>query len=50
MCRRSVGRLWNNSGGHPLGLQELKKTGLAKLSRSDPDSRFLKQDGHFTLG
>jgi transposase len=36
--------------GIPRRLQALKKTGLAKLSRTDPDSRFLKEGRHFTLG
>jgi hypothetical protein len=34
----------------PRRLQALKKTGLAKLSRTDPDSRFLKEGRGFTLG
>jgi transposase len=36
--------------GIPRRLQALKKTGLAKLSRTDPDSRFLKEGRGFTLG
>jgi transposase len=34
----------------PRRLQALKKTGLERLSRTDPDSRFLKQGRGFTLG
>jgi hypothetical protein len=34
----------------PGRLQELKKTGLKKLSRTDPDSRFLKAGRGFRLG
>jgi transposase len=31
-------------------LERLHKSGLKKLSRSDPDSRFLREQGGFTLG
>ena len=31
-------------------LQRLRKAGLKKLSRTDPDSRFLRKRGGFTLG
>jgi len=31
-------------------LKRLRKAGLKKLSRSDPDSRFLRERGGFTLG
>ena len=34
----------------PRRLQVLKKTGLKQVSRTDPDSRFLKQGRGFTLG
>jgi transposase len=34
----------------PQRLQELRKTGRARHSRTDPDSRFLKQTRGFTLG
>jgi transposase len=34
----------------PRRLQVLKKTGLQQVSRTDPDSRFLKQGRGFTLG
>lgn len=34
----------------PGRLQELKKTGLTKRSRTDPDSRFLKEGRRFTRG
>lgn len=34
----------------PPRLERLRKSGLKKLSRSDPDSRFLRERGGFTLG
>src|SRR5260370_9951566 len=34
----------------PGGLERLQKAGLKKLSRTDPDSRFLRQRDGFTLG
>lgn len=34
----------------PARLERLHKSGLKKLSRTDPDSRFLRERGGFTLG
>jgi transposase len=34
----------------PVRLERLRKAGLNKLSRTDPDSRFLRERGGFTLG
>jgi|SRR5579864_1619288 len=34
----------------PVRLERLRKSGLKKLSRTDPDSRFLRERGGFTLG
>jgi transposase len=34
----------------PVRLERLRKSGLNKLSRTDPDSRFLRERGGFTLG
>ena len=34
----------------PARLERLQKSGLQKISRSDPDSRFLRERGGFTLG
>jgi len=34
----------------PVRLERLRKSGLSKLSRTDPDSRFLRERGGFTLG
>ncbi len=36
--------------GIPERLERLRKSGLKKMSRSDPDSRFLRERGGFTLG
>jgi len=37
-------------GEIPRRLESLKKTGLRQVSRTDPDSRFLKEGRRFTLG
>jgi transposase len=34
----------------PERLERLRKSGLKKVSRTDPDSRFLREGGGFTLG
>jgi hypothetical protein len=34
----------------PERMERLRKSGLKKLSRTDPDSRFLRERGGFTLG
>jgi transposase len=34
----------------PTRIERLQKAGLKKLSRTDPDSRFLRERGGFTLG
>jgi transposase len=34
----------------PARLERLRKSGLKKLSRTDPDSRFVRERGGFTLG
>jgi transposase len=47
---RQVRALEERLGEIPQRLKELKKTGLKQLSRTDPDSRFLKQARGFTLG
>ncbi len=36
--------------GIPERLERLRKSGLKKMSRSDPDSHFLRERGGFTLG
>jgi IS5 family transposase len=47
---QQVRALEERLGEIPQRLKELKKTGLEQLSRTDPDSRFLKQTRGFTLG
>jgi transposase len=43
-------RLEQQLQGIPERLERLQKSGLKKISRSDPDSRFLRERGGFTLG
>jgi transposase len=45
-----LARLEQQLQGIPERLERLHKSGLKKLSRSDPDSRFLRERGGFTLG
>ena len=48
--REAIARLEQQLGQIPERLRRLRKSGLPKLSRSDPDSRFLRERGGFTLG
>jgi hypothetical protein len=48
--REAIRRLEQQLAQIPERLQRLRKAGLKKLSRSDPDSRFLLERGGFTLG
>jgi transposase len=43
-------RLEQQLQGIPERLERLQKSGLKKVSQSDPDSRFLRERGGFTLG
>ncbi len=45
-----IARLEQQREEIPARLERLQKAGLKKLSRSDPDSRFLRERGGFTLG
>jgi transposase len=45
-----IARLEQQLGEIPARLERLQKSGLKKISRSDPDSRFLRERGGFTLG
>src|ERR1700686_563190 len=45
-----IARLEQQLAQIPERLQRLRKSGLKKLSRTDPDSRFLRERGGFTLG
>lgn len=46
----AIARLEQQLAQIPERLQRLRKAGLKKLSRTDPDSRFLRERGGFTLG
>jgi len=48
--REVLARLEQQLAEIPPRLERLHKSGLKKLSRSDPDSRFLREPGGFTLG
>jgi len=45
-----IAQLEQQLGEIPARLERLQKSGLKKLSQSDPDSRFLRERGGFTLG
>jgi transposase len=45
-----IARLERQEEEIPARLERLQKSGLKKLSRTDPDSRFLRERGGFTLG
>ena len=45
-----IARLERQQEEIPTRLERLRKSGLNKLSRTDPDSRFLRERGGFTLG
>jgi transposase len=48
--REVIARLEQQREEIPARLERLQKAGLQKLSRTDPDSRFLRERGGFTLG
>jgi transposase len=48
--REVIARLEQQREEIPARLERLQKAGLKKLSRTDPDSRFLRERGGFTLG
>lgn len=48
--REVLDRLEQQLGEIPARLERLQKSGLQKISNSDPDSRFLRERGGFTLG
>jgi len=50
LARQEGARLEEKLAKIPRRLKELKKSGLERRSRSDPDSRFLRQGGGFVLG
>jgi transposase len=46
----AIAQLERQLGEIPARLERLQKSGLQKLSQSDPDSRFLRERGGFVLG
>jgi transposase len=50
LATREQARLEQKLAEIPGRLRQLKKSGAKKRSRTDPDSRFLKQGGKFVLG
>jgi transposase len=50
LARHECARLQRQLAQIPARLKELKKTGLERRSRTDPDSRFLKTRQGFVLG
>jgi transposase len=48
--REVIAQLEQQEEEIPVRLERLRKSGLNKLSRTDPDSRFLRERGGFTLG
>jgi transposase len=50
LARQEAERLEEKLAQIPRRLKELKKSGLQRRSRTDPDSRFLRQRGGFVLG
>jgi transposase/IS5 family transposase len=50
LARQEAERLQQKLAEIPRRLQELKKSGLPKRSRTDPESRFLKERKGFVLG
>lgn len=50
VSREALSELERQLGEIPVRLQRLQKSGMQKISRSDPDSRFLRERGGFVLG
>ena len=50
VAREALEKLEQRLEQIPERLQRLKKSGLKKLSRTDPDSRFLRRRGGYVLG
>jgi transposase/IS5 family transposase len=50
VAREALEKLEQKLGEIPARLEQLKKSGLKKLSRTDEDSRFLRQRQGFVLG
>lgn len=50
LAREVLAKLERQLGEMPARMERLQKAGVKKLSRTDPDSRFLRQRGGFVLG
>jgi hypothetical protein len=50
VSQEALARLEQQGEDIPARLERLQKSGLQKISRTDPDSRFLRERGGFTLG
>jgi len=50
LAREALAKLERQLGEMPARMQRLQKAGVKKLSRTDPDSRFLRERGGFVLG
>jgi hypothetical protein len=50
VSNEALARLEQQGQEIPARLERLRKSGLKKISRSDPDSRFLRERGGFMLG
>jgi len=50
LAREALGKLQEQLQQIPVRMERLKKTGMKKLSRTDADSRFLRDRRGFTLG
>jgi len=48
--KEAIARLERQLEEIPVRLERLQKSGLKKISQSDPDSRFLRERGGFVLG
>lgn len=50
LAREAMAKLERQLGEMPARMERLKKAGVKKLSRTDPDSRFLRERRGFVLG
>lgn len=50
LAREAMAKLERQLGEMPARMERLQKAGVKKLSRTDPDSRFLRERGGFVLG
>lgn len=50
LAREALGKLERQLDQMPARMERLQKAGFKKLSRTDPDSRFLRERGGFVLG